>query len=85
MDEPEPTQDDMIKTHYLKHHPLWEFRNFDELHVDPYRYWLHGRADYYQTETYPGEDNTSLWDQGLKINHILLVSWYVFSFYWLGR
>ena len=33
-DEAEPTEDDMIKTHYLKHHPLYEFRNFEEFHVD---------------------------------------------------
>jgi hypothetical protein len=26
-DEPEPTNDEMIVTHYLKHHPLYEFRN----------------------------------------------------------
>ena len=54
-DEPEPTEDDQIKTHYLKHHPLYEFRNFEEHHVDPYRHWLHSRIDYYNTETYPAE------------------------------
>ena len=46
-DEPEPTEDEQIKSHYLKHHPFYEFRNFDELHVDGYRHWLHGRADYF--------------------------------------
>ena len=40
-DEPEPTEDDMIKIHYLKHHPLYEFRDLEEFHVDPYRHWLH--------------------------------------------
>ena len=41
-----------IENHYLKHHPMYEFRNFRELDVDPYRYWLHGRADYFNSETY---------------------------------
>ena len=57
----------MIVTHYLKHHPLYEFRNFQEHHVDPYRYWLHGRADYYNTETYPSE--VSPWEKGSKFWH----------------
>ena len=52
-DEPEPTNDDMIVTHYLKHHPLYEFQNLEEFHVDGYRHWLHARGDYYNTETYP--------------------------------
>ena len=34
--EPVPTEDEMIKVHYLKHHPLYEFKNFEELHVDPF-------------------------------------------------
>ena len=52
-DEPEPTADDMIVTHYLKHHPMYEFRDLEEFHVDGYRHWLHARGDYYNTETYP--------------------------------
>ena len=52
-DEPEPTADDQIVTHYLKHHPLYEFRDLEEFHVDGYRHWLHARGDYYNTETYP--------------------------------
>ena len=43
-DEPAPTNDDMIVTHYLKHHPLYEFRNLEEFHVDNYRHWLHARV-----------------------------------------
>ena len=55
-DEPEPTDDEQIskyfdilfiESHYLKHHPFYEFKNFDELHVDGYKHWLHGRADYF--------------------------------------
>ena len=67
-DEPEPTEDDQIKTHYLKHHPLYEFRNFEEFHVDPYRHWLHGRIDYLGEETYPGE--ISPWEYGNKLGHL---------------
>ena len=40
-----------LEVHYLKHHPLYEFRNFEEFHVDPYRHWLHGRVDYWNTES----------------------------------
>ena len=39
-DEPEPTEEDQIVTHYLKHHPLYEFRDFHEAHIDGYRHWL---------------------------------------------
>ena len=53
-DEAPPGDDDQIKNHYLKHHPMYEFRNFRELDVNPYRYWLHGRADYFNSETYQG-------------------------------
>ena len=52
-DEPEPAEEDQIVTHYLKHHPLYEFRDFNEFHVDGYRHWLHGRVDYLDEETYP--------------------------------
>lgn len=71
-DEPEPKEHDMIVTHYLKHHPLYEFRNFKESHVDPYRYWLHGRADYYNTETYPSE--ISPWEKGSKAWHMTIIA-----------
>ena len=54
-DEPEPAEHDQIVAHYLKHHPMYEFRNFEDFHVDGYRHWLHGRYDYYNTETYPAE------------------------------
>ena len=27
-DEPEPAEEDQIVTHYLKHHPMYEFRDF---------------------------------------------------------
>ncbi len=70
-DEPEPGEQDMIITHYLKHHPLYEFRNFHEHHVDPYRHWLHGRADYFNTETYPAE--VSPWERGSKAWHSVII------------
>ena len=64
MDEAPPTDDDMvskyinlslninkIEVHYLKHHPLYEFRDLEEFHVDNYRHWLHARVDNWNTET----------------------------------
>ena len=42
----------IIEVHYMKHHPLYEFRDFNEFHVDPYRHWLHARVDYWNTERY---------------------------------
>ena len=66
-DEPEPTEDEQIKSHYLKHHPFYEFKNFEEFHVDPYRHWLHGRADYLNTETYTEERNS--YEKGSKVHH----------------
>ena len=81
-DEPEPTEDDQIKSHYLKHHPMYEFRNFDELHVDGYRHWLHGRADYFQSETYPGQ--ISAWEMGKKSNHLIYLFFPVFAFKFFG-
>ena len=71
-DEPEPGEHDMIVTHYLKHHPLYEFRNFEEHHVNAYKHWLHGRVDYYNTETYPAE--VSPWEKGSKGYHMFFVS-----------
>merc|ERR1719362_2333056 len=63
-DEPEPTEKDFIVAHYLKHHPLYEFRNLEEFHIDGYRHWLHARVEYYNTETYPAE--ISHWEKGSK-------------------
>ena len=82
-DEPEPTADDMIKSHYFKHHPFYEFRDFNELDVDPYRYWLHGRVDYLNTETYPGE--ISPWERGSKLGHMFFVLLPFLSFIFVGK
>ena len=81
-DEPEPQQDDMIITHYLKHHPLYEFKDLEEFHVDNYRHWLHGRIDYYNTETYPAE--ISPWEQGSKFGHMCYLLFPIFSFGFFG-
>ena len=72
-----------LETQYLKHHPFYEFRNFDELHVDSYRHWLHGRADYFQSETYPGK--VSAWEMGSKFNHSIYLLFPLFSFGFFGR
>ena len=61
----------MIKTHYLKHHPMYEFRDFEPLHIDGYREWLHSRVDYLGEETYPAE--ISPWEQGSKLGHLFLI------------
>ena len=92
-DEPEPTEDDMIskcirslnilETHYLKHHPFWEFKNFKELEVDPYRYWLHQRAEYYNTETYPGELDP--YENGVKASHWMFMGIQVAIFFGIAR
>ena len=82
-DEPAPTNDDMIVTHYLKHHPLYEFRNLEEFHIDNYRHWLHARVDYYNTETHPAE--VSAWERGSKFNHLLVILFPIFSFTVFGR
>lgn len=50
-----PSEDEIIKIHYLKHHPMYEFKNFSEFSIDPYRYWMHARFDYLGSETYPAE------------------------------
>ena len=70
-DEPEPTEKDQIVTHYLKHHPMYEFRDFKEFHVDGYRHWLHGRIDYLGEETYPGAQ--SPWEMGSKWGHMFFI------------
>ena len=82
-DEPEPTEDDMVVTHYLKHHPLHEFRNFEEHHVDAYRHWLHARVEYLGTATYPGE--VSPWEEGSKFNHMLYVLSPFLCFFFIGN
>ena len=82
-DEPEPTNDDQIVTHYLKHHPMYEFRDLEEFHVDGYRHWLHARGDYYNTETYPAK--ISPWEQGPKIGHLFFLLFPFFSFYFFGN
>ena len=69
--------------HYLKHHPFYEFKNFDELQVDGYRHWLHGRADYFQSETYPGK--ISAWEMGSKFNHMIYLTFPIFAFGFFGR
>ena len=81
-DEPEPTEDEMIKTHYLKHHPLYELRNIEEFHVDGYRHWLHGRVDYWNTETYPAK--VSPWEMGSKFSHMFFVLFPFFAFTYIG-
>ena len=82
-DHPAPTDDDMIKVHYLKHHPLYEFRDLEEFHVDSYRHWLHGRADYWNTETYPAK--ISPWEMGSKWNHLFFLLFPLFSMYHIGN
>tara|TARA_B110001450_G_scaffold239177_1_gene246844 strand:- start:134 stop:433 length:300 start_codon:yes stop_codon:yes gene_type:complete len=69
--------------HYLKHHPFYEFKNFDDLQVDGYRHWLHGRADYFQSETYPGK--ISAWEMGSKFNHMIYLTFPIFAFGFFGR
>ena len=95
-DHPAPTEDDMIskdndpfqlfslsEVHYLKHHPLYEFRDLDEFHVDNYRHWLHGRSDYWNTESYPAQ--ISPWEMGSKWNHTFFLLVPLISFYWFGN
>ena len=43
----------------------------EEFHVDGYRHWLHGRVDYLDTETYPGQINP--WEMGSKVGHMFYV------------
>ena len=70
-DEPEPAEEDQIVTHYLKHHPLYEFRDFQEHHVDGYRHWLHNRIDYLGEEMHEGE--ISPWSYGNPAGHMFFV------------
>ena len=62
---------------------MYEFRNFDELQVNGYRYWLHGRADYVNSETYPGA--ISPWEMGTKFNHCIYLFSPIFMFVFFGR
>ena len=73
----------MIKAHYFKHHPFYEFKQMNDLDVDPYRYWLHNRVDYLNTETYPGE--VSPWERGSKLGHMFFVLLPFLSFYLVGN
>ena len=82
-DEAPPSNDDMIVTHYLKHHPLYEFRDLNEFHIDNYRHWLHARIDYYNSETYPAD--ISAWERGSKFNHMIVLLFPIFSFAFFGR
>ena len=82
-DEPEPQENEMIKAHYLKHHPMHEFRNFEEFHVDAYRHWLHARPEYYNSESSPAD--ISVWEKGSKFNHMLILLFPFFSFWYFGH
>ena len=61
---------------------MYEFRNFHQMDVGPYRNWLHGRADYFNTETYPGD--ISPWEMGSKWNHLMYVLWMPLAFLIFG-
>ena len=82
-DEPEPTEKDFIVAHYLKHHPLYEFRNLEEFHIDGYRHWLHARVEYYNTETYPAE--ISHWEKGSKACHMLVLLFPIFGTWYISK
>eukprot|EP00347_Sterkiella_histriomuscorum_P023610 403334002 len=82
-DQPAPQDDDMIRVHYLKHHPLYEFRNLEEFHVDSYRHWLHARADYWNTESYPAQ--ISPWEMGSKWHNAFYLIFPFFAFYCIGN
>ena len=81
---PPPSYDEMIKTHYFKHHPFYEFRDFEEFHVDPYRYWLHARIEYWNTETHPLEQHP--WEMGSKwSNSFYLVMPFLVTFFMMAN
>mmetsp|Transcript_23706 Transcript_23706/g.18125 ORF Transcript_23706/g.18125 Transcript_23706/m.18125 type:complete len:115 (-) Transcript_23706:38-382(-) len=80
-DEAPPTEDDMIKVHYLKHHPLYEFKNFEEFHIDPYRHWLHSRAEYYNTISAPAE--IPIWQGGSPFWNFFFLLFPFLSFYFI--
>ena len=71
-----------IENHYLKHYPFYEFREYNLHHVDGYRHWLHGRVDYFNSETYPGE--LSPWEMGSKFNHCIYLTFPIFACFFLG-
>ena len=62
---------------------MYEFKNHEEHHVDGYRHWLHGRADYFNSETYPGE--ISPWEMGKKSNHMIYLLFPLFSLWFFTR
>ena len=72
-----------IETHYLKHHPLYEFRDLEDHHVDNYRHWLHARADYWNTESDPAK--ISPWEMGSKFSNSFFIIFPFFAFYWIGN
>ena len=80
---PTPLLNLSLETHYLKHHPLYEFRDLEEFHVDNYRHWLHARADYWNTESNPAQ--MSPWEMGSKWNHMFFILFPFFSFYFFGN
>ena len=82
-DEAPPSNDEQIVAHYLKHHPVYEFRDFEEFHVDPYRHWLHARGEYYNTETSPAQ--VSPWEQGNKMGHLFFALLPFLSFFFVGN
>ena len=82
-EEAAPVEDDFIVIHYLKHHPLYEFKNHEEFHVDNYRHWLHNRVDYYNTETYPAEVNP--WELGNPFGHMFFLVMPIIAFGFIGH
>ena len=71
-----------LEVHYLKHHPLYEFRDLEEFHVDNYRHWLHARSDYWNTETHPAQ--ISPWEMGSKWSHSFILLFPLVSLYFFG-
>ena len=78
-EQPMPTDDELIKIHYLKHHPLYEYRQFEEFHVDNYRHWLHARVDYWNTESDPA--SISPWNMGSKFWNSFYIVFPFVAFY----
>tara|TARA_B110000285_G_scaffold140421_1_gene157159 strand:+ start:217 stop:477 length:261 start_codon:yes stop_codon:yes gene_type:complete len=62
---------------------MYEFKNHEEHHVDGYRHWLHGRADYFNSETYKGQIHP--WEMGKKSNHMIYLLFPVFAFIWIPK
>ena len=51
--EAPPSDDEIIKIHYLKHYTHWEFKNYEDLHIDSYRYYLRYRFEHMGQDTDP--------------------------------